>query len=545
MLRALVIAVAALLLLPLSPVLADSPLDWAIDGGHFYTEANGQGGAGGTGFSVVDDASANFWSEFQRLGGIDVLGYPISRRFTWDGFTVQAFQKAILQWHPENGQAAFLNVFDRLSQAGKDDWLEAARSTPASFDNSADATLSWSDVVARHLALLDANPAIKARYLADADPILHYGLPMAYKSYGNVFVVRAQRAVLQQWLTAVPWAAAGQVVVANGGDNAKDAGVLPPQAIEPEPSVSPEGGNARFGVIGPAALVAALPRLGATWWYDWGQVAPDPTQHRVGQISLRPQHGDVVRVAASTLADGARQDPGGYWLIGNEPNVPGQDEISPDAYAVELKYYVDTIKGADPTAKIVAPNVLNFDATCSGCTGMTAGRAWVDAFRAAWANRYGGEPSIDVWGIHAYTISWDKLPMTDVTATEAQVSAFSDYLAAVPALAARPIWLSEFGVVWGFDGYTNVSAGCAAAPNCIAPTGPFDQAAVGDYLDHVLTWLTSNDSRYRIDRWFVYTTFGNPEPFATAYGGVSLLSANAPTAPLSPLGAIYQRHATP
>ena len=37
-----------------------------------------------------------FWDEFQRLGGVDALGYPISRRFTWKGFTVQAMQKGVL-----------------------------------------------------------------------------------------------------------------------------------------------------------------------------------------------------------------------------------------------------------------------------------------------------------------------------------------------------------------------------------------------------------------------------------------------------------------
>src|SRR5919197_790627 len=36
------------------PAAAAAGLDFAIPGGHFYTEANGQGGAGGTGFSITD-----------------------------------------------------------------------------------------------------------------------------------------------------------------------------------------------------------------------------------------------------------------------------------------------------------------------------------------------------------------------------------------------------------------------------------------------------------------------------------------------------------
>lgn len=71
--------------------------DYAVPNGHFYSQANGQGGVGGTGFAITDDASARFWSEFQRLGGVPALGYPISDRFMWDGFLVQATQRVVMQ----------------------------------------------------------------------------------------------------------------------------------------------------------------------------------------------------------------------------------------------------------------------------------------------------------------------------------------------------------------------------------------------------------------------------------------------------------------
>ncbi|MDP2948121.1 MAG: hypothetical protein Q8P22_01110, partial [Chloroflexota bacterium] len=59
------------------------PLDWDVSGGHFYTQANGRGGFGGTGYSITNDPVAPFWSEFQRLGEVPELGYPASRRFLW------------------------------------------------------------------------------------------------------------------------------------------------------------------------------------------------------------------------------------------------------------------------------------------------------------------------------------------------------------------------------------------------------------------------------------------------------------------------------
>jgi len=95
---------ALLVLVAFSPTVgaAGTP-DYALpDGsGHFYQQANGQGGQGDSGFAITNDDGLPFWMAYQQLGGPAVLGYPISGRFVWDGFTVQAMQKVILQWQPD------------------------------------------------------------------------------------------------------------------------------------------------------------------------------------------------------------------------------------------------------------------------------------------------------------------------------------------------------------------------------------------------------------------------------------------------------------
>jgi hypothetical protein len=205
--------------------------DWDLSGGHFFTQTGGQAGRG---YRVGDDAGARLWSEFRRLGGVDALGYPASRRFNWDGFTVQVFQKAILQWRPELGRAVFVNVLDRLSAAGKDDFLFAERMTPRPLDPAADTGLAWPAVVARHQSILSQDAAIRAAYFADPAPLDRFGLPLSFADMGPALVVRCQRAVFQRWTADVPWARAGQVTIANGGDLAKEAGILPPDALAPE-----------------------------------------------------------------------------------------------------------------------------------------------------------------------------------------------------------------------------------------------------------------------------------------------------------------------
>lgn len=209
--------------------------DYDIRDGHFFTQTNGRSSSAG-GFSVTNADEIRFWDAFQSLGGIDILGYPVTRRFQLDGFIVQAFQKAVLQWRPDQGrQFMFLNTFDVLHDRGRDEWLEIYRQTPRPLDTAPDSGLAWDRVVARHLALLDKVPQpLKERFLADPDWLNHYGLPVSTAEYSNSVVVRAQRAAFQYWKEAVPWAAKGTVTVANGGDLAKEAGLYPWLAATPE-----------------------------------------------------------------------------------------------------------------------------------------------------------------------------------------------------------------------------------------------------------------------------------------------------------------------
>jgi hypothetical protein len=208
--------------------------DYDVPSGHFFTQSNGRKDSA-AGFSVTDADGIPMWTTFSELGGVQVLGYPVTRRFQMDGFLVQAFQKSVLQWRPDQQVFAFLNTFDVLHDRGRDDWLQVYRQTPPPQDTAADSGLPWARVVARHVALLDKTPpALKDRFLADPAWLDHYGLPVTVQESANSVVVRAQRASLQYWKEAVPWAAKGSVTVANGGDLAKEAGLFPWQAVTPE-----------------------------------------------------------------------------------------------------------------------------------------------------------------------------------------------------------------------------------------------------------------------------------------------------------------------
>ena len=192
--------------------------NWPIADGRFF------GGGCNHGFSVTNSDGIPFWDAWQRYG-LENVGYPISHRYVWRGFVTQAFENAILQWQPGKG-VLFVNIFDELHDAGGDDFLRSKYSTPFQLSPSFDAGKSWDEVVRDRLTLLDANPAIKARYYAALDPLLMHGLPTSrVEDLGNVFVIRTQRTVFQQWKEDVPGAKAGEVTTLNAGEIATEISV--------------------------------------------------------------------------------------------------------------------------------------------------------------------------------------------------------------------------------------------------------------------------------------------------------------------------------
>ena len=207
-----------LVVLPINP--AVGRLDFDVAGGHFYMQGNGFGGGGGLGYAVVDDTDAPMWSEFQRQGGVDRFGYPITNRFLYSGVVTQAFEKAALQWVPELGQAVLLNILDELHTYGSDGWLDTIRRVPPP---PPDGEPGDADILAPF-------PTILASYAADPEL---YGLPVSIRDYGQIGSARFQRSVLQVWQQDQPFATAGSIIPGNPGDLARAAGLWPVDAATP------------------------------------------------------------------------------------------------------------------------------------------------------------------------------------------------------------------------------------------------------------------------------------------------------------------------
>lgn len=233
----------------------------------------------------------------------------------------------------------------------------------------------------------------------------------------------------------------------------------------------------------------------------------------------------------------AKKRPGTYYLVENEPNVASMGDTSPEAYAAALKYYDEAFAKADPTAKLVGPNVLNWEHLCNGCGGYDQGRAWTERMRETYLARYGAEPPLDIWSLHAYDIDWDNLPQGDASRQIAQIQGMRDWLDSV-GLAARPMWITEAGIHWG---YPEVRWKDDKA----FPGGEFATDHVAQYMRDLFGWLEANHESARIDKWFLWVISWTDdfEWWQGEWTGIELMDGRGPDAPVTPFGRLYQQMA--
>ena len=226
-----------------------------------------------------------------------------------------------------------------------------------------------------------------------------------------------------------------------------------------------------------------------------------------------------------------------YWMIGNEPNVPGQDDTPPAVYAKTLHDMVAAIKAVDAGATIIGPNVLNWNYTCNGCPGYTPGQTWFQQMEDAYTNLYQAALPFDAYSMHTYSLDWSSLPLINHSRDVAQIQAMRTYLDANPDTRNKPMWLTEFGVIWGYDGlgFTKDANGNQKA----VPQGTLRTDLITQYFNDTLTWLKANALRLNLARWFIYTSYGLPEPFTDTFSGISLVDGTSPQANLTDYGKIY------
>ncbi len=264
----------------------------------------------------------------------------------------------------------------------------------------------------------------------------------------------------------------------------------------------------------PVSVSARLQDLNLTWYYDYSYQLDDeqPGTHKVAVL----RGGETNRAPLDRVADQARRHPGHYWIVFNEPDLEGQDMVSDqflaargqkrfDYYAQTYHEYAVTLKQADPTAKLVAPNLFS-------PTGDP--RPWLDGFRSAYKALYGTEPPVDVWGLHLYPFDpkWQTLPVLNIDYSKKLYATFRDYVHAIPGQANAPIWVTEAGTIWA---YKDIYQGS----DSLFRGNVYAWPEVTAYLADLIPWLEAQG----VGRWFLFGTNPAPDPWAGVPNALYLL----------------------
>ena len=139
--------------------------------------------------------------------------------------------------------------------------------------------------------------------------------------------------------------------------------------------------------------------LGFGWYVDWTVRAG--AFHSAGveympMVRLRngtfaPERQELRRAAAAL--------PGALWLIGNEPDVKWQDNVSPEAYAQVYHDLYGFLKEVDPSCKIAI----------GGVSQPTPLRLrYLDRILQAYQERYGQAMPVDVWNVHNFILREER-----------------------------------------------------------------------------------------------------------------------------------------
>ncbi len=549
-----------------------------------------------TGFGVWNPEIRGY---FESHGGVATFGYPISNVFPLYGFDVQLFQRHGIQIGLDGAarglnilQAPYLNYrrFGGITIPAVDTSLAALapRTGAPGYAQAVSAFIrahvpdTWQGYgVGFRREFLAAAPGEMPAHLRELAALEFWGLPLSRPmpdpANAGLVYQRFERGVMHYAAASgttrgLPLGEHLKSVITGDGLSVSlaDAATANPLLRQYAPSL-PLGarrpatipgtdltdafrpandvtarrsaGDARYGVIvlqrdAAGSVRNALVRTGARSYLDY-HADLDGAPPGIEKVAVvRPGN----EPSPSELRAQAARHPGAAWAIGNEPNTGLQDNLSPQAYATFFDRVVGAIRAGDPSARIVAPNTLNFDFRCRGCAGNDlTGREWIDAFRAAYRELRGTEPPIDIWGIHAYEIDWIDPPMTDASVMQMQLEGLRAYLDAIPAHRGRPIWLTEFAIIWGFDDW-RIEIG-AAGEQLVAPAGRFRADLTEAFLREALDWLETRGRQLGVERWFVFADHGIPDPIFTAFAGISLLEAPDPRSDLTRLGRVFRRRA--
>ena len=153
----------------------------------------------------------------------------------------------------------------------------------------------------------------------------------------------------------------------------------------------------RYNVTGSIKYANAAHALGLPFSavLDWS-VRPEPKTNGFDFWQMvRLDENGIRETTWDEIEETITLNPGSVWLIGNEPDVVWQDNVTPQKYAQHYHNLYTFIKERDPSAQIAIGGI-------SQSTPLR--RAYLDIVLDTYMADYGEPMPVDIWNIHAFTL---------------------------------------------------------------------------------------------------------------------------------------------
>jgi hypothetical protein len=230
---------------------------------------------------------------------------------------------------------------------------------------------------------------------------------------------------------------------------------------------------------------------------------------------------DGIRDNWDEIDQAIQANPGSVWVVGNEPDVSWQDNVTPVRYALIYHDVYDFIKSRDPDAQIAIAGVAQ----------PTPLRlAYLDIVLNTYQTTFGQPMPVDIWTVHAFTLreeadSWgvgippgmaeaEVLSETEIRLYQIEdhndIDIFRQHIfdfrawMAARGYANRPLAVTEYGILMPAD-------------------YGFPPPVVADFMTQTFDFFltAANETGYAADRgqlvqwWFWYSLYDRQEYYPT------------------------------
>ncbi len=221
-------------------------------------------------------------------------------------------------------------------------------------------------------------------------------------------------------------------------------------------------------------------KLGSGWYLDWNTRDGIPVNGPEHWQMVRV-HGECISPSPEVIRASAANYPGQVWIIGNEPDVIWQDNVTPARYAIVYHALDQLIKSSDPSSLIAVGGI-------SQATPLRL--QYLDKVLQTYQELYQEPMPADWWTVHGYVLreekgSWGVEIPPGIDATQGELYEVSDHgrldLFEAQLISFRR-WMKE-------NGYQDTPLALTEFGILMPTSYGFPLGLIANYLEQTFTWL--------------------------------------------------------